>query len=322
MFRFFRNNQKGSAILLAAVALPALIGIGALVIDLGNLYVVRTRLSNAADAAALGGGTHLPKDAAQAKDTALTVAEANGIEESEFAVSVSTSETTNIADSDITVDIQRQVPLLLAPIFGKKTVTVTAHAKAEVRPSKSVPWIVPFVMPKTAQFNYTDKFTMRVNGDWTNPNKRELDYMNVKITPKQDFDTYLDYLSGGYKESFSVGNDMEYYAPSSGGQPSVDAFATRVAKDSNTDPSKAQVGDPRVMLIPLVDSMLPRNTAEGTPMKIVGFVAFWLDNVHKGNYGTSYYAQGYFLNNLNVGAGDWSDNSSQDFGTYSVKLIE
>ena len=54
-------NQRGAVLLLAAFVLPALLGFGALAIDIGMLYKTKTELSAAADAAALAGAQELPK---------------------------------------------------------------------------------------------------------------------------------------------------------------------------------------------------------------------------------------------------------------------
>ena len=54
-------SQRGAVLLLAAVVLPAMLGFGALAIDIGMLYKSKTELSAAADAAGLAGAQELPK---------------------------------------------------------------------------------------------------------------------------------------------------------------------------------------------------------------------------------------------------------------------
>ncbi len=323
MFKRYWRNNKGSVVVITVVAIPVLLGFAALAIDMSSLYLEKTRLTNAADAAALGGGQRLPKDTAQAVADAKTVAKKNGVSDSEIVkVEVGTNPITGVADAAITVDLSRKVPLILSPVLGNLS-EVTAHAKAAVAPSKTVPWIVPFVLPKATKFDYTHEFTMRVEADWTNSNLYEIDYMNVKIEGSQTSQQYLKYLEGGYKQPFDVGKSMYYLDPSSGGPSAVDAFAKRVSNDSNTDYKKARVGDARLMLVPLVDELLPRTTKEGTPMKIIGFVGFWLKRVDKNDYYKTYRAYGRFIEKINVGVGDWSDDPTNDyFGCYAVRLIE
>ena len=67
---FWRNEHGGTAVI-ATIALTALIGAAALVIDLGRFYNLDTELQNAADASALAGATQLDNAAgARARATA------------------------------------------------------------------------------------------------------------------------------------------------------------------------------------------------------------------------------------------------------------
>lgn len=59
-----RNRQKGAVAIMVGLAIFILIGFLGLVVDLGQLYVAKTELQNAADAAALGGAKELNGTAA------------------------------------------------------------------------------------------------------------------------------------------------------------------------------------------------------------------------------------------------------------------
>jgi hypothetical protein len=75
------------------------------------------------------------------------------------------------------------------------------------------------------------------------------------------------------------------------------------------------------MLIPLVETMLPRTTREGTRMKIVGFVGFFLEEVNR-EYGERFWARGRFIKDLNVGYGETTDDAAADFGVRTYRLVE
>ena len=300
--------------MLAAVALPALLGFGALAIDMGMLYKTKGELSAAADAAALAGAQELPKKPDQAQAMAVDYAKKNGKATDQINVTLAAD------NRSIEVEIKRTVPLYLANVFAKSTSLVTEKSKAKVSVAASVPWIVPFVIPKTQVFDHVNTFTMRI----PDPNKPygqyEFDYMNVGIE-NTDFATYIKYLKYGYQKTFKVGDSVKYLGPSSGGKESVDAFFDRTVRDANTDYTKAEGGQPRVMLIPVVEAMLPRNTVSGTPMKIIGFVGFFLETVYKGSYGKTYYAKGKFIKDLNVGSGQTSNDATIDFGVRTIQLV-
>ena len=300
--------------MLAAVALPALLGFGALAIDMGMLYKTKGELSAAADAAALAGAQELPKKPDQAQTMAVDYAKKNGKATDQINVTLAAD------NRSIEVEIKRTVPLYLANVFAKSNSLVAEKSKAKVSVAASVPWIVPFVIPKTQVFDHVNTFTMRI----PDPNKPygqyEFDYMNVGIE-NTDFATYIKYLKYGYQKTFKVGDSVKYLGPSSGGKESVDAFFDRTVRDANTDYTKAEGGQPRVMLIPVVEAMLPRNTVSGTPMKIIGFVGFFLETVYKGSYGKTYYAKGKFIKDLNVGSGQTSNDATIDFGVRTIQLV-
>ena len=54
-----KNRQGGAVAVTVGVSMVMLIGFLALVIDLGHLYITKTELQNAADAAALAGAKEL-----------------------------------------------------------------------------------------------------------------------------------------------------------------------------------------------------------------------------------------------------------------------
>ena len=148
------------------------------------------------------------------------------------------------------------------------------------------------------------------------------DYMNVYIKNETGFSEYIEWLENGYHDTFSINEVMYYYAPSSGGKTSVDAFYKRTTRDPNTDYQKAKVGDARVILIPVVEKLLPRNTAVKTPMNIIGFAAFFIEEVHKNTYTTSFWFEGRFLKDLKVNSNNISSDPNADFGLRIIKLVE
>lgn len=57
--RGFRQRQRGAVAIIVGLSLIVLVGMLALVLDLGHLYIAKTELQNAADAAALSGAKEL-----------------------------------------------------------------------------------------------------------------------------------------------------------------------------------------------------------------------------------------------------------------------
>ncbi|MEX0618119.1 MAG: pilus assembly protein TadG-related protein [Pseudohongiellaceae bacterium] len=92
-----RSKQKGAYLVLMTVLLAVLVGFGAVAIDLGRIFVLRSEMQNAADAAAIAAAMELDGSAgarARAEAAARTLLQHN----SRFA------EVNNLLGGDITLD--------------------------------------------------------------------------------------------------------------------------------------------------------------------------------------------------------------------------
>lgn len=346
------KKEDGQSLIMVALLMVVLLGFAAISIDVGMLSLSKAGLQNAADAAALAGSQELPDKPYLAKTVAQNYVTTNGKSGDIATVTIGGD------NKSITVSVTRTDTMFFGKVLGVNTSTASADATASTGVAASVPWIVPFVIAKPAAFDYTKVYVMRMYGsgdfldyssgypykysypddyrnDWvynkypiTSPYPYQLDYMNVYIKKDKDFETnftnYIGWLKNGYHETFSINQNMYYMAPSSGGKESVDAFADRTSRDANTDYTRAKLGDGRVMLIPVVEKMLKRDTkTDGTVLiKIIGFVGFFIEEVHKNSYGASFWFEGRFLENLNIGSGEVTFDTSADFGLRAQKLTK
>ncbi|HHW23690.1 MAG TPA: hypothetical protein GXX26_12580 [Clostridiaceae bacterium] len=343
------KKEKGQSLVLFTLMMVVFLGLSAIVIDIGMITVSKAKIQNAADSAALAGAMELPDNPSMAITVAQEYVELNGKPGDIVNVTIGDD------NQSITVTISRKNAMSFAKILGTNESTVTADATARVGVAASVPWIVPFVIPKPDYFDYDKVYVMRMYGagayldypdtgyprnynypsDYrTHPVYKnyplssrypyQFDYMNVYIKKNTNFNDYIYWLEYGYHETFAINDNMYYLGPSSGGRESVDAFARRVSRDPNTDYKKAKVGDSRVMLIPIVESMLKRNTSTrgDVPVKIIGFVGFFIEKVHKNSYSESFWFEGRFLENLNIGSGEVTFDTDADFGLRAIKLVD
>ena len=106
-----RNQQRGSVIVMTAAILVVLVGMTALVVDLGLLYATRVQLTNVADAAALAGVQELPRNSDGAYSSAAEYARLNGKTGDRVDIRV-------LSGTTVAVKATRTVPLMFAQIFG------------------------------------------------------------------------------------------------------------------------------------------------------------------------------------------------------------
>lgn len=118
------KNEDGQALVLVAIAMTVLIGLTALVIDVGTLYVTRSKLQNAADAAALAGAQDL-ETINDPVATAEYYGRLNGAENTDAAIDSEDS-------TKIQVKCSKNVPNIFARIFDPDGGTnVSAEAVAQ-----------------------------------------------------------------------------------------------------------------------------------------------------------------------------------------------
>jgi len=128
-----RRRDRGSLAVVAAVAMVALIGMAALVVDGGYMAMRRRALQGVADAAALAGGFSLPTSAT-AISQAKTIATANGYTNGTNNTTVTVNSPYSSDTRRVEVIITRTVPTFLGAALRINTGTLTARAVATMDP--------------------------------------------------------------------------------------------------------------------------------------------------------------------------------------------
>jgi Flp pilus assembly protein TadG len=138
-----RRDCAGAVGIVAAVALPAVIGVSSLVGEYGYVLLVKTENQRVADAAAYAGAIAYN---ASGTSTAMTnaadaVASLNGVASSNVSASLVNSPTGD-GNQAVQVQITTDVPVYLAQVVGAKTtVPVAATSSAELN-AKSSPCVL------------------------------------------------------------------------------------------------------------------------------------------------------------------------------------
>jgi Flp pilus assembly protein TadG len=140
----FRRNEDGQAIVLSVLALVAVMGMCALVLDVGSWFRTHRRLQATADAAALAGAQSLPNDPSGAKSLALNYANKNG--GNVLSADIVVSSTFNANDT-ISVKAERSDSGNFTRVLGIVTPQkLTANAKARVDAPAQAQYVAPMVV--------------------------------------------------------------------------------------------------------------------------------------------------------------------------------
>jgi hypothetical protein len=138
------RGQRGQILALVAIAIPTVLGLGGLSIDVGHWYHVSRKSQATADAAALTAARYLPYHAAEMGPPAVASAATNmpemdqPLEVSNAYCDANDSTCDPALPKDVKVTVRTHASTFLAKIFGFTSVSVSKEAVA-TRAEKMVP---------------------------------------------------------------------------------------------------------------------------------------------------------------------------------------
>lgn len=120
------KNQKGATLVLVAAFMLGALGITGLVVDVGNLYMEKSRMQTGVDLSSLTGANNFPDNARAAATASLTANRQN------LPGSITTIDDNTTGElSTLTVTLTRAVPTFIMGIFGVRTVDITVRGVAQ-----------------------------------------------------------------------------------------------------------------------------------------------------------------------------------------------
>ena len=135
-----RSDNRGQTTVLTLVFMAVLLGMSALVLDMGSWYRSDRALQQTADSAALAGAQALPMSTGNATSLAIEYANKNGGGLGSGGIAFSGSV---MANDTIKVNMTKEAPGFFSKMFGLKSVTVGAHAAARVGTFNSAQYAAP-----------------------------------------------------------------------------------------------------------------------------------------------------------------------------------
>src|SRR3954467_8598765 len=138
------NSSRGQATVLTLVFLTVLLGMAALVLDVGSWYRADRDTQSTADSAALAGAQALPNSTADASSLASSFASKNGggLESVNFSSSYGPNDT-------IKVTVKKPAQGIFTRLFGVSSVNVGSKASARTALISSAKYVAPIVVKNT-----------------------------------------------------------------------------------------------------------------------------------------------------------------------------
>lgn len=190
------GSQRGTAAVLAALAMAFLAGVAALAVDVGALALEKSALQVAADLAALAGAQQLPEDPGGAQAAATRYLMENGVAPGEIlAVTVGNG------GRDLQVRAARQVPLYFARALGFAAARLEVAATARALPVAAVPRLVPWGIEGGQPLAFGREYALK----WGRPQPESRccrgNYQILDLTGTMTVEQYTDWVADDYKGS-------------------------------------------------------------------------------------------------------------------------
>jgi Flp pilus assembly protein TadG len=302
------RSENGQASVLTVVFLLVLLGMAALVLDIGSWYRADRATQSNADAAALAGAQALPYDPSKAGSLALQYSAKNGGGLAQSGVSVKSTLSTN---DTIAVQLTRPASGVFTQLFGIDSVTVGSKATARASLMTSAKYVAPIGVnvkhpklkgTKTCPCFGAGNLTTLPLGKTGAPGS--FDLLNIdQSRGGTGPSTLAAWILRGYSGYLPVGA----YLSDPGAKWDSSEIQNALRQRLNTD-----------LLFPVYD-ILTGQGANAT-YHVVGWVAFHLTRFDaRGNSGS---ITGYFTQVTWDGIEATTNNGEPDLGARTVTLID
>lgn len=298
----FTGDQRGSAMVMVAVAMVALLGFVGLVADIGLIVLNRQQLVNIMDAAALAGAQELPDRPAQAIQVARDYAAINNFDPASLAVSISADNTS------ITVSGNRNVSMTFSKVLGFNTQTVSANARVTLEGLTSYTGVAPItVSDRDMQgVSFGDLRTLK----YGNPSLGSGNFGALSLGGN-GANVYRENMINGYSGTLRVGDVVQTKPGNmSGPTGGIDERLARCHDGCTFD--HFLPGCPRIIIVPV--HRYDPNLQGCDNVTITGFAAFFVDR----SISDKDEIMGYFIKT--VGEGE-AGPSQVNYGLSAARIV-
>ncbi len=302
------KNQRGQATVLSLVFMTVLLGMAALVLDIGSWYRADRATQSTADAAALAGAQGLP-DTAQATTLASQYAAKNGggLQSVTFSNSLGPNDTIN-------VKIQKPASGIFTKLFGVSSINVGSKASARAALTSQAKYVAPIAVKNTHPMlvgcggpcygpSYETTIPVSKTGA---PGAFALVNLANGASGTSGASVLAGWIQNGFQDYLPLGS---YFS-----DPGVKFNSNQIQQAI-----QSRMAINPVLLFPVYDTLT--GTGSNAEYHVIGWAAFHVDSVDKnGNNGN---LTGYFENVIWAGLDATSGGSTPpDFGVRSVQLVD
>jgi hypothetical protein len=287
-----RYTAKGQAMFIVILALPVIVGVLTIVMDVGNLYYNQISMQVAMDSGALAGAYYLPSYPSQAKSVAQDYAVRNGLKASEI-VSVTVTPDNKIIIMTSARDLHCFFCAVLgegiahaqsAPSSESTAPTVKATGTALIVPIRAATGVLPLGVDYRTDMTFGNVIQLKEGqvgaGNW-----------GALALGGSGASNYRSNLQNGYQSLVSMGDMIDTETGNVVGptrQGIQDRISTGQNQFSTGTYQNHDLNDPRVILIPIVDFS---NIHGKSQIPVKGFAMVWVSSMDSKGSLTCYFVQ-------------------------------
>jgi Flp pilus assembly protein TadG len=255
-------RNKGQIIILFMLMIPVFLGVAALTVDVGNIWLTRVHLQTTADAAALSAAKKLPSSAV-AESYAEAYTQQNGFSSDHVTI-------TTPYDGDankIRVQVNGIANFTFGRIFGLTSRSLEAHATA-YRYVVGITGSAPLAVGD-AGYVVGDSYQIKTSSGSSNYGAIALGGNGAS--------TFRDNLKYGYNGSIRIGDHVDT-EPGKMTGPTKDGVDYRLGQcHSGCTWNNYEVGCPKLVVV-AVTNPNPTSVNGRTSVTITGFKVFFLES--------------------------------------------
>ncbi len=302
MLKKLAGDERGNVMVLAAIGMMAMLAMAGLVIDGGMLFYTKSHLQKAANAAVLSGAQELTGEESEVTAIIHEVLAAHDEDPSLQAVNVMKGQT-------VRVNLQKDVPLLFAKIFGIDTASVDADSAAGIGPMGRAAGAAPLGIDDSIPLEFGRAYKLKVDETGV-----DTGVFGVLALGGPGAKTYEENLRSGYDDEIKAGDILDTETGNIAGK-------TRTVIQELVNQCPYTEGDPidrdcsRVLLIP-VYKPYNQDSNQMKQVEVTGFAYFFITEPMD-MLDTS--ITGKFIKRTGTG---FIDGNVRDNGAYGIRLVE
>ncbi|RHW43172.1 hypothetical protein D1B31_00400 [Neobacillus notoginsengisoli] len=296
----FGRDENGSAIVLAALAMIAMLCMAGLVIDGSMLYMTKSKLQKVANAAALSGAQELTNSETKVSKIVNDILAAHKEPTSLENLSI-------MKDVKVRVALSKETPLTFAGLFGFDSVNVKASAAASLAPMGRAVGAAPLGIDESIKLEFYKVYKLKTD-------ESSSGNFGVLALAGSGAKTYEETLRNGYQEEIKRGDIINTETGNIAGK--TISVVNELVKGCTYLPGELNDRNcSRVILIP-VYKPYNQTSNQMKQVQVTGFAYFYITEPMSSN-DTS--ITGMFIKWPGTG---FYEEGSPDKGAYSIRLTE